>query len=91
MSIIKAIKAQLGLSVNPANNFTLDASANNGTMKLARGNGDATTQDILTVDVAGRCGFVQLGNYADDAAAATAGVPVGSLYRTGSIIKQRIA
>lgn len=27
---------------------------------------------------------------ADDAAAATAGVPVGSLYRTGTILKVRI-
>lgn len=53
MSLIKAIKQQLGLSVTPANNFTLDASADNGTMKLARGNAGATTQDIMTVDAAG--------------------------------------
>jgi hypothetical protein len=53
MSLIKAIKAQLGLSVTPANNFTLDASADNGTMKLARGNAGATTQDIMTVDANG--------------------------------------
>lgn len=32
-----------------------------------------------------------LGNYADDAAAATAGVAVGQSYRTGSIIKVRIS
>ena len=54
MSLLKSIKAQLGLSVTPANNFTLDASADNGTMKLARGNAGATTQDILTVDADGR-------------------------------------
>ena len=53
MSIIKAIRAQLGLSATPANNFTLEASADNGTMKLARGNAGATTQDILTVDPSG--------------------------------------
>lgn len=53
MSLIKAIRAQLGLSVTPANNFTLDASADNGTMKLARGNAGATTQDLLTVDASG--------------------------------------
>lgn len=53
MSLLRIIKAQLGLSVTPANNFTLDASADNGTMKLARGNAGATTQDILTVDAAG--------------------------------------
>lgn len=55
MSLLKAIKAQLGLSVTPANNFTLDASADNGTMKLARNSG----QDIMTVDAAGRVAFPQ--------------------------------
>ncbi|MEN6407890.1 MAG: hypothetical protein ABFC77_15660 [Thermoguttaceae bacterium] len=87
MSLLRAIKAQLGLSVTPANNFTLDASADNGTMKLARNSG----QDIMTVDAGGRCGFPQLANYTDDTAAAAGGVPIGSLYRTGSAIKQRIA
>ena len=53
MSLLKTIKAQLGLSNTPANNFTLDASADNGTLKLARGNAGATTQDILTVDASG--------------------------------------
>ena len=32
-----------------------------------------------------------LSNYADDAAAATGGIAIGSLYRTGSIIKIRVA
>lgn len=59
MSLIKAIRQQLGLSVTPANNFTLDASANNGTMKLARGNAGATTQDVMTVDAAGKVAFPQ--------------------------------
>ena len=59
MSLIKIIKQQLGLSVTPANNFTLDASADNGTMKLARGNAGATTQDILTVDALGKVSFPQ--------------------------------
>ena len=59
MSLLKAIKAQLGLSNTPANNFTLDASADNGTLKLARGNAGATTQDILTVDANGRVAFTQ--------------------------------
>jgi hypothetical protein len=31
-----------------------------------------------------------LGDYADDAAAATAGISVGNLYRTGSVIKVRV-
>lgn len=61
MSLLRIIKAQLGLSVTPANNFTLDASADDGTMKLSRGNAGATTQDILTVDSAGRATFPQGG------------------------------
>lgn len=59
VSLLKTIKAQLGLSGTPANNFTLDASANNGTMKLARGNAGATTQDVMTVDAAGKVAFPQ--------------------------------
>jgi hypothetical protein len=61
MSLIKAIRKQLGLSVTPANNFTLDAAADNGTMKLARGNAGATTQDIMTVDAAGTVAFPSAG------------------------------
>ncbi len=60
MSIIKAIRSQLGLSVTPANNFTLDASADNGTMKLARGNAGATTQDVMTVGGTGEVDFPQM-------------------------------
>lgn len=60
MSLIKAIKAQLGLSGTATNNFTLDASAADGTMKLARGNAGATTQDIMTVDANGKPRFNQL-------------------------------
>lgn len=60
MSLLKIIRQQLGLSGTPTNNFTFDASAANGTMKLARGNAGATTQDILTVDAAGVVGLPQL-------------------------------
>lgn len=60
MSLLRLIKAQFGRSVTPANNFTLDASADNGTLKLARGNAGETTQDILTVDSAGKVAFPQM-------------------------------
>lgn len=53
MSLLKTIRTQLGMSATATHNFTLDASASNGTMKLARGNAGATTQDILTVDASG--------------------------------------
>ncbi len=66
MSLLKMIRAQLGLSSTPANNFTLDASADNGTMKLARGNAGATTQDLITVNAAnlitGGSGATLVGN-----------------------------
>jgi hypothetical protein len=53
MSLIKSIRAQLGMSATATQNFTLDAGAADGTMKLARGNAGATTQDIFSVDAAG--------------------------------------
>jgi len=91
MSLVKSIRKQLGLSVTPDNNFTFDASADNGTMKLARGNAGATTQDILTVDAAGTITLRALAvpNFADDAAAAAGGIPIGGLYRTGTVVKVR--
>ena len=57
MSLLKIIKAQLGISSTPTNNFTLDASAQDGTMKLSRGNAGATTQDVMAVDAAGKVTF----------------------------------
>lgn len=50
---------QLGDSSTATNNFVLTASAANGTLKLARGNEGATTQDILTVDVNGKISLPQ--------------------------------
>lgn len=50
---------QLGDSNTPANNFVLTSQANDGSMKLARGNFNATTQDILTVDAAGKVTLTQ--------------------------------
>lgn len=54
MSLLKFIKAQLGMSSTPANNFTLDASAQDGTLKLSRGNAGATTQDVMVVGANGK-------------------------------------
>lgn len=95
MSLLKFIKAQLGMSSTPSDNFTLDASAQDGSMKLSRGNAGATTQDILTVDAAGKVAFPAglgaLGNYANDTAAAAGGVGVGGMYRNGSVLMIRVA
>lgn len=53
-------QVQLGDSVTATQNFTLTSEAADGTMKLARGNKGATTQDILTIDTAGKPDFTQL-------------------------------
>lgn len=68
--------AQLGDSGTATNNFTLTAEAVDGTMKLARGNIGATTQDLITVSsdnvITGASGATLVGN-----------VPVFMAYRTG--------
>ncbi len=43
---------------------------------------------VISSDVAVQ---VSLGDYANDAAAATAGVPIDGLYRTASVVKVRVA
>lgn len=85
MSLLSFIKAQLGLSNTPANNFVLDASANNGTMKLARGNAGATTQDIITVANDGKVSFPQLSFApgADADAQSSFELPNGLIIKTG--------
>jgi len=59
MSLIKSILHQLGMSSDPTKNFTIGVPAvPDGTMKLARGNAGATTQDIMTVDANGAVGLL---------------------------------
>ena len=54
MSLLKSNSVQIGQSVTATNNFTLSVpSSPDGTIKLARGNSGATTQDILTVNSSG--------------------------------------
>jgi len=54
MSLIKANAVQVGQSPTATQNFTLAVpSSPDGTIKLARGNSGATTQDVLSVDVNG--------------------------------------
>lgn len=54
MSLIKANAVQIGQSPTATQNFTLAVpSAPDGTIKLARGNAGATTQDVLSVDASG--------------------------------------
>ena len=58
MSTLKINRTQFGQSNTATNNFTLTAEAADGTIKLARGNAGATTQDVLTVDASGNLGSI---------------------------------
>jgi hypothetical protein len=49
----QSVNCQIGQNAIAANNFTITSVANDGTMKLARGNAGATTQDIMTVSANG--------------------------------------
>jgi hypothetical protein len=53
------VHVQLGDSATATNNFMVTAEAADGTMKIARGNKGATTQDILTVDASGKVAMPQ--------------------------------
>jgi len=54
MSLIIANAVQVGQSNDATDNFTLAVpSSPDGTIKLARGNAGATTQDVLSVDASG--------------------------------------
>jgi hypothetical protein len=58
MSLIKANAVQIGQSNDATENFTLAVPASpDGTIKLARGNSGATTQDVISVDASGNVGF----------------------------------
>jgi hypothetical protein len=58
MSLIKSNSVQIGQSTTGTNNFTLSVpSSPDGTIKLARGNSGATTQDILSVNASGNATF----------------------------------
>lgn len=60
MSTLKANRVQLGQSGTATQNFTLDATAADGTMKLARGVAGGTTQDIMLINALGEIDFPQL-------------------------------
>ena len=81
MSLIKANAVQLGQSGTATQNFTLAVpSSPDGTIKLARGNSGATTQDVLNVSNAGVVSFPQgLGNISNSTAIATGSTTARSL------------
>jgi hypothetical protein len=80
VSLLKLIKAQIGISTTPANNFVLDASANNGTMKIARESGT----DIMTVATDGKVAFPSNVKYGFLAVTPT---DISNLITTGTLVK----
>lgn len=59
MAGLGKLQIQLGDSATATNNFTITSAAADGTMKLARGNYGATSQDVMTVDANGRITWTQ--------------------------------
>jgi hypothetical protein len=83
MSLIKANAVQVGQSPTATQNFTLAVpSSPDGTIKLARGNAGATTQDVITVDALGNVSFagtIPSGNISSSTAIATDSTTARSL------------
>ena len=81
MSLIKSNAVQIGQSPTATQNFTLAVpSSPDGTIKLARGNAGATTQDVMNVSNAGVVSFPQgLGNISNSTAIATGSTTARSL------------
>ena len=88
-----------GLYVNGKRSFLLAQPSGSGFGGRAEvrvvDNGDATADVELTalsgkVNVNGQLVLPGLGDYVDDAAAATGGVPVNGVYRTGNVLKIRV-
>ena len=83
MSLIRANAVQIGQSPTATQNFTLAVpSSPDGTIKLARGNAGATTQDVLSVDASGNVSFaggILSGNISSSTAIATGSTTARSL------------
>ena len=49
MSTVKTQRTQYGISTNPSNNFVVDASQADGTLKISRGSTGSVLEDVVTV------------------------------------------
>jgi len=78
MSLLKSNSVQIGQSATATQNFTLSVpSSPDGTIKLARGNSGATTQDILTVNSSGAVTLTNGGTITSaEAQASTSGTAI---------------
>lgn len=83
MSVINSANVQVGQSVTASNNITLNTDAS-GNLIINKGVFPTLTELVAFPNT----GLV---NYADDTAAAAGGVAIGTMYRTGSAVKVRVA
>ena len=85
MSTIKANKHQIGSNATLSKNIVLDTDTSTGDLVISKGVHDGVLTELYRFPNSG------FGNYVDDAAAASGGVPVGALYRNGSVVMVRVA
>jgi hypothetical protein len=90
---ISAANGQVPLKTTGALFKVLDAMtfADAFDISLATITGSAFKSPGFNVDGAGRANLTVRGNFANDGAAATGSVPVGEVYRNGSVLQIRVA
>lgn len=79
----------IGYPIQPNIKLTV-AGADQTASNYAGAYFDSNGNEIMAFRNDRKISIPVLGNYADDTAAAAAGIPVGFLYRTGSIVKVRV-
>jgi hypothetical protein len=79
----------IGYAIQPNIKLTV-AGSDQTSSNYAGAYFDSNGNEIIAFRNDRRISIPALGNYADDTAAAAAGIPVGFLYRTGSIVKVRV-
>ena len=81
---LKTNNVQLGTSLTADKNIVLASDSSTGDFVISKGNHDGVLTEIYRFPNT-------LIEYADDAAAATGGLPIGGFYRTASAFKVRVA
>jgi hypothetical protein len=79
----------IGYTIQPNIRLTV-AGADQTSSNYAGAYFDSNGNEIIAFRNDRRISIPALNDYADDTAAAAAGIPVGFLYRTGSVVKVRV-
>jgi len=80
----------IGYAIQPNIKLTV-AGSDQTSSNYAGAYFDSNGNEIIAFRNDRRISIPLLGDYADDTAAAAAGIPVGFLYRTGSVVKVRVS